>query len=76
MTTSDYKKAFKQLKNKPAKLAKFKKHNSPKKRTTGDMLRKCRSCGRTGAHISKYGLHLCRQCFRDFALELGFRKYS
>ncbi len=76
MTTSDYKKVFKQLKSKPAKLNKFKKHNAPKKRTTGDLLKKCKNCGRTGGHISKYGLNLCRQCFRDYATELGFRKYN
>lgn len=76
MTTSDYKKAFIQLKHKPIKLAKYKKHNAPKKRTTGEALHKCKHCGRTGAHISKYGLHLCRQCFRDHATKLGFKKYS
>lgn len=76
MTTSDYKKVFKQLKSKPAKLKKYKKHNAPKKRTTGDMLKKCKNCGRTGGHISKYGIHLCRQCFRDYATQLGFRKYN
>ena len=26
--------------------------------------------------IRKYGMHLCRQCFRDMAPELGFKKYS
>ena len=76
MTTGNYKKAFKQLKNKPAKLAKYKKHNSPKKRTTGSLSKRCKNCGRMGAHISKYGLHLCRQCFREYAKEIGFKKYS
>lgn len=76
MTTSNYKKTIKQLKNKPAKLAKYEKHNAPKKRSTGESLKKCKNCGRTGAHISKYGLHLCRQCFREYAKELGFKKYS
>ncbi|MBS3128581.1 30S ribosomal protein S14 [Candidatus Woesearchaeota archaeon] len=76
MTTSDYRKAFKQLKNKPVKLAKFKKHNSPKPRTAGRALRKCRRCGRMRAHNRKYGLNLCRQCFREVAVKIGFRKYS
>lgn len=76
MTTSDYKKEFKQLKNKPIKLKKFMKHNAPKQRTTGMSIRKCRLCGRTHAHIQKYGLHFCRQCFREHAKELGFKKYS
>jgi len=76
MTTSDYRKVFKQLKVKPAKLSKYKKHNSPKKRNTGFNLKKCRRCGRTRAHISKYGLKLCRQCFREIATKIGFKKYS
>jgi len=46
MTTSDYKKVFKQLEAKPHKLKKFIKHNSPKKRSCGISLRKCRRCGR------------------------------
>ena len=76
MTTSNYKKVFKQLKVKPAKLNKYKKHNSPAKRTTGISLKRCRRCGRYGAHIKKYGLNLCRHCFREIATKLGFQKYS
>jgi len=76
MTTSNYTKVFKQLRSKPAKLSKFIKHNAPKKRSCGDMHRKCRRCGRTGAHIQGYGLKLCRQCFRDIAKEIGFKKYN
>ena len=76
MTTSDHRKAFKQLKAKPAKLTKFIKHNKPQKRSCGIALRKCGKCGRNGAHIQKYGLKLCRQCFRDMAKSLGFKKYS
>ena len=51
MTTSDHKKVFKQLKVKPAKLSKYVKHNSPKKRSTGFGLKKCRRCGRMRAHM-------------------------
>jgi len=76
MTTSDYTKVFKQLKVKPAKLAKYIKHNAPKKRTSGDILKKCKRCGRTGAHIQRFGLDLCRQCFREIAPKLGFKKYN
>jgi small subunit ribosomal protein S14 len=76
MTTSDHKKVFKQLKAKPVKEAKFIKFNTPKKRSCGIALRKCRRCGRMGGHIKKYGLHICRQCFRELAHELGFKKYS
>ncbi|MDN5358399.1 MAG: small subunit ribosomal protein [Candidatus Diapherotrites archaeon] len=37
---------------------------------------KCQRCGRPEAVIRKYGLMLCRQCFREVARELGFEKYS
>lgn len=76
MTTKDHKKAFKQLESKPAKLKKFLKHNSPKQRKIGIGSRKCGRCGRCGAHISSYGLHLCRQCFREDAKLLGFKKFT
>lgn len=76
MTTSDYRKVFKQLKSKPAKLAKYKKHNSPKKRKVGSSLHKCKRCGQTHAHIQRYGLNLCRQCFREIAPSIGFKKYN
>lgn len=76
MTTKDYRKVFTQLKNKPVKLKKYVKHNAPKKRTMGALLRKCVRCGRTGAHVSKYGIHLCRCCFRELAKSLGFKKYK
>ncbi|MEK6820317.1 MAG: 30S ribosomal protein S14 [Nanoarchaeota archaeon] len=52
------------------------KHNKPKERKTGIVSKKCERCGRFGAHISSYGLNLCRQCFREIAEEIGFKKYS
>ena len=76
MTYSDYKKVFKQLKAKPIKMQKYIKHNSPKPRKHGRMTKKCRRCGRPGSYISKYGLGLCRTCFRDIATSLGFKKYD
>jgi len=76
MTSSNYNKVFKQLKVKPAKLQKYKKHNSPKERKTGVARRRCQRCGRIGGHIKKYGLELCRHCFREIATKIGFKKYS
>jgi len=76
MTAKNATKMMKQLENKPAKLAKFKKHNLPKKRTFGRGSKKCKICGRKGAHVSKYGLNLCRQTFRDIAEKIGFKRYS
>jgi small subunit ribosomal protein S14 len=76
MTTSNYKKVFKQLKVKQPKLTKYIKHNAPKKRSCGISLKKCIRCGRIRGHVSKYGLKLCRQCFRDIATKIGFKKYN
>jgi len=76
MTTSNHQKVFTQLNAKPIKKAKFIKFNQPKKRSCGIALRKCRQCGRMRAGIRKYSLNICRQCFREMATELGFKKYS
>lgn len=76
MTTSDYRKAFVQLKAKPNIMAKYIRLNAPKKRSTGMNLFHCRRCYRLGGHIGKYNLNLCRHCFREVALKLGFKKYS
>ncbi len=76
MTASDWQKILKQLKKKPAVKEKFLKHNKPKNRKIGLSTRKCERCGRFGAHIRSYNLNLCRQCFREIAEEIGFKKYS
>ena len=76
MTCSDYRKVFKQLNAKPVKLRKFLKYNKPKDRKFGRSTKKCRRCGSTRAHISSYGLNLCRRCLRETALYIGFKKYS
>ena len=39
-------------------------------------LRKCKLCGNVRGLIQKYGLYVCRKCFRENAEELGFRKYG
>jgi len=76
MTASDWNKVMKQLNSKPVIKAKFLKHNKPKERKIGIAAKKCERCGRFGAHIKSYGLNLCRQCFREIATEIGFKKYS
>ncbi len=76
MTSSDWKKILKQLKSKPEIMQKFLKHCKPKERKNGIAARKCERCGRFGAHIKSYGLNLCRHCFREVAVEIGFKKYS
>ncbi len=42
----------------------------------GKGLRKCRICGTTRGLSRKYGLHMCRRCFREVAPQLGFKKYG
>ncbi len=54
-------------------LAKFK---PPKPKTMGRGAQKCQRCGTRDAVIQKYNLYLCRQCFREIAYALNFRKYS
>ena len=76
MTSSDFRKVLKQLKSKPAKYKKYIKHNAPKKRSCGINNWPCQRCGRKRAHIKKYGLHICRQCFRDTALKIGFKQFD
>ena len=76
MTASDWNKILRQLRNKPAIMQKFIKHNKPKDRTTGIARKKCERCGRFGAHMKQYNLNLCRQCFREIAEEIGFKKNS
>jgi len=76
MTTSNWRKALKQLKVKPTKMKKYIKHNAPKKRSVGRARISCGRCGQNYGHIGSYGLDLCRHCFRQTALKIGFRKYS
>ena len=33
-----------------------------------------RVCGNHWGLIRKYGLMVCRQCFRDYAKDMGFKK--
>ncbi|MCD5409608.1 MAG: 30S ribosomal protein S14 [Methanocellales archaeon] len=36
----------------------------------------CKQCGRKRGLVRKYNIYLCRQCFREVAYDMGFRKYS
>ena len=75
MTAKTATKQRKQIEHKPIKVAKYDKNNMPKQRSIKGGSRRCTLCLRRGAHISRYGLHLCRQCFRETAASLGFKKY-
>lgn len=76
MTISSHTKVFKQLKNKPVKLKKFIKHNSPKSRKFGKNTKRCVRCGNPRGRVGQYKLNLCRRCFRQIAKRIGWKKYS
>jgi len=76
MTASDWNKIAKMLEAKPVIRQKFLKHCKPKERKTGIAKNRCERCGRFGAHIKSYGLNLCRHCFRETPVDIGFKKYS
>lgn len=46
-----------------------------KKKQTRKMIY-CKICKNNKGMIHKYGINLCRRCFKDFAESLGFKKYS
>lgn len=71
-----YEKNLNQIKNKPLKLAKYEKFNKSKKRTFGKNIHRCRKCGKSRGVIRQHGLLYCRQCFREEAQQLGFKKYN
>lgn len=71
-----YEKSMKQVKNKPAKLSRFIKFCTTKKRKFGKNKNPCRRCNKKSGVIRKYGLLYCRQCFREHAERLGFNKYN
>jgi small subunit ribosomal protein S14 len=42
---------------------------------TGDV-QACQRCEREQGLVGKYDIWLCRQCFREIARGMGFKKYS
>ena len=55
------------------KFPKEKHYKNPRK---GEGDRFCQFCKRTDGLVGKYGLQICRQCFREKAVKLGFNKYG
>ncbi|KAF2705925.1 hypothetical protein K504DRAFT_484261 [Pleomassaria siparia CBS 279.74] len=43
-------------------------------RTYGKGSRQCRVCTHPAGLIRKYGLNICRQCFREKSADIGFVK--
>ncbi|MHC1593434.1 MAG: 30S ribosomal protein S14 [Methermicoccaceae archaeon] len=44
-------------------------------RSFGRGAHECMRCGRKQSLVRKYGMCLCRQCFREIAHKMGFEKY-
>ncbi|KXB01042.1 30S ribosomal protein S14 [candidate division MSBL1 archaeon SCGC-AAA259O05] len=38
--------------------------------------KKCERCGSRGAVFQRYGLNLCRRCFREMAPKMDFDKHE
>ncbi|KAJ8605611.1 hypothetical protein CTAYLR_000072 [Chrysophaeum taylorii] len=49
-------------------------NSHPKKYGKGS--RRCRVCGNQQGIIRKYNINCCRQCFRQYASDIGFVKYN
>ena len=45
-------------------------------RKFGKGSRRCRRCGKYDGLIRIYGLCYCRQCFREVAKKVGFKKFT
>ena len=75
MTAKNWKKAFKQIEHKKAERTRQLKFNKPKDRICGRGTRRCELCDRRKSLIRRFSLNICRQCFRDVAHDIGFRKY-
>ena len=51
-----------------------KKYVKRGKKVKGRLTRQCRLCGNKNGLIRKYDLYICRQCFRERATDIGFKK--
>lgn len=36
----------------------------------------CRICGRKQGIVRRYNIYFCRQCFREWASKMGFKKMN
>lgn len=62
--------------NDPVKQYRMQRFNKHKMKSHDIRSRACVRCNRPEAHIRVHGLNYCRQCFREIAKDLGFRKYG
>jgi small subunit ribosomal protein S14 len=53
-----------------------KKADSKKNQKADSKNLQCTVCGANRGLIHKYGLNICRRCFREVAVSIGFKKLS
>ncbi|WP_298669569.1 30S ribosomal protein S14 [uncultured Methanofollis sp.] len=46
------------------------------KKKFGRGANKCQICGRKQGLVSRYNIMFCRQCFREWASKMGFKKMN
>ncbi|WP_067048236.1 30S ribosomal protein S14 [Methanofollis ethanolicus] len=46
------------------------------KKKLGRGANKCQICGRKQGLVSRYNIMFCRQCFREWASKMGFKKMN
>ncbi|PIO76633.1 ribosomal protein S14p/S29e [Teladorsagia circumcincta] len=51
-------------------------HDSPNWSHHDELDNKCRVCSNHHGLIRKYGLDMCRRCFREYAKDIGFKKFK
>jgi len=51
-----------------------KKTESGKNKKADSRTLRCNVCATNRGMIHKYGLHICRRCFREVAKNIGFEK--
>jgi small subunit ribosomal protein S14 len=73
---TQFEKILKVHSNNPAKKARFIKFNKHKMQPHDRRAHLCIRCNRAEGHIKIHGLNYCRQCFREVAPDLGFKKYG
>lgn len=62
--------------NKNDQKLKDKDTKNKRKKASNAINLRCSICGAHDGVIHKYGLNICRRCFREVAPHIGFKKYS
>ena len=58
------------------RIGNLKKQANAHPKSQGKGGRLCRQCANPSGMIRKYGINMCRQCFRENAALMGFKKFN